>query len=124
MILRTDSPLQRFLPAFAALAATAFLVTSILYDQTVTAAAPVETLTDAERDRLVSVLKEKRCRRPPQRLAEDARRRLHPHAEQHRWDLHFARNIKTDEGRQVVIATDRPMSFWEAANRPRSADLI
>ena len=38
------------------------------------------------------------------------------------WDLHFARSIKSDEGRQVVIATDRPMSFWEAANRPRSAD--
>jgi len=39
------------------------------------------------------------------------------------WDLHFARERKLDDGgRQIVVATDRPMSFWEAANRPRSAD--
>ena len=36
--------------------------------------------------------------------------------------MHVARSVKTDEGRQVVIATGRPMSVWEAANRPRSAD--
>jgi hypothetical protein len=39
------------------------------------------------------------------------------------WDLHFARERKLEDGgRQIVIATDRPISFWEAANRPRSAD--
>ena len=39
------------------------------------------------------------------------------------WDLHFARERKLEDGgRQIVVATDRPMSFWEAANRPRSAD--
>lgn len=27
-----------------------------------------------------------------------------------------------DGGRRIVIATDRPMSFWEAANRPRTVD--
>jgi hypothetical protein len=39
------------------------------------------------------------------------------------WDIHFAQQIPASNGsRRIVIATDRPMSFWEAANRPRSAD--
>ena len=39
------------------------------------------------------------------------------------WDLHFARERKLEDGgRQIVLATDRPMSFWEARNRPRSSD--
>ena len=39
------------------------------------------------------------------------------------WDLHYARERKLEDGgRQIVLATDRPMSYWEAANRPRSAD--
>jgi len=37
------------------------------------------------------------------------------------WDLQFARVHPTpDGGRRIVIATDRPISFWEAANLPRS----
>ena len=27
-----------------------------------------------------------------------------------------------DGTRRIVFGTDRPMSFWEAANRPRSSD--
>jgi hypothetical protein len=39
------------------------------------------------------------------------------------WDVHFARQMVTSDGsRRIVVATDRPMSFWEAMNRPRSAD--
>jgi hypothetical protein len=39
------------------------------------------------------------------------------------WDLHFARErTLEDGGRQIVLATDRPISAWEAINRPRSAD--
>lgn len=39
------------------------------------------------------------------------------------WDLYFARERKLDDGgRQIVLATDRPISAWEAFNRPRSAD--
>jgi hypothetical protein len=39
------------------------------------------------------------------------------------WDLHFARERKLDDGgRQIVLATDRPISAWEAFNRPRSAE--
>ena len=37
--------------------------------------------------------------------------------------LHYAQQTPLPEGgRSVVIATDRPISFWEATNRPRSID--
>jgi hypothetical protein len=39
------------------------------------------------------------------------------------WDVHFAREVVGSDGsRKIIIATDRPMSFWEIANHPRSAD--
>ena len=39
------------------------------------------------------------------------------------WDLRFARQTPLDGGgRRIVLGTDRPMPFWEARNRPRSAD--
>jgi hypothetical protein len=39
------------------------------------------------------------------------------------WDLHFARERNLDDGgRQIVLATDRPISTFEAFNRPRSID--
>jgi hypothetical protein len=39
------------------------------------------------------------------------------------WDIHFAQQVVASNGsRRIIIATDRPMSFWEAANQPRSAD--
>lgn len=40
-----------------------------------------------------------------------------------RWNVHYAREIPLSEGgRRIVIATDRPMNFYELWNRPRSAD--
>jgi hypothetical protein len=39
------------------------------------------------------------------------------------YELRFARQRPLpDGGREIVLATDRPMSFWELMNRPRSAD--
>jgi hypothetical protein len=39
------------------------------------------------------------------------------------WDLRFARQAPLDEGgRRVILATDRPMPFWEVRDRPRSFD--
>jgi len=39
------------------------------------------------------------------------------------WDLRYARQNPLDEGgRQVVLATDRPIGFAEARNQPRSID--
>jgi hypothetical protein len=40
-----------------------------------------------------------------------------------RYDLHFARQIPQAEGgRRIVLATDRYIGSWEAANRPRTVD--
>lgn len=39
------------------------------------------------------------------------------------YDLRYAHQERTaDGGRRVVIATDRPISFWEARNQPRTID--
>jgi hypothetical protein len=39
------------------------------------------------------------------------------------WRIHYAREIPLpDGGRRIIIATDRPMNFYELWNRPRSAD--
>jgi len=36
------------------------------------------------------------------------------------YDLRYARQTKVGDGRRIVIATDRPMDYWEATNQPRS----
>ncbi len=39
------------------------------------------------------------------------------------YDLKYARKMPLDEGgEQIVLATDRYITFWEAANRPRTID--
>jgi hypothetical protein len=39
------------------------------------------------------------------------------------YDLHYARTVPgEDGGHRVVLATDRPIGFWEAANQPRSIE--
>jgi hypothetical protein len=39
------------------------------------------------------------------------------------YDLHYAHQTPLpDGGRRIVIATDRPISFWEATRRPRTID--
>jgi len=39
------------------------------------------------------------------------------------WDIYFARETLMDDGtRKIVVATDRPISMWEARNSPRSRD--
>lgn len=79
--------------------------------------------TDAERDRLMNVLVEN----GPEKLL-DALRKL-PRVGNIRtpnslgYDLRFARRTPLAEGgERIVIATDRPIGFWEAVNRPRSID--
>ena len=38
------------------------------------------------------------------------------------YDLRYAEERKLpDGGREIILATDRPMSFWEIVNQPRSA---
>jgi hypothetical protein len=39
------------------------------------------------------------------------------------YDLRYAHQVKDEEGgRRIVIATDRPIGFWEASNMPRTID--
>jgi hypothetical protein len=39
------------------------------------------------------------------------------------WDLHYATQSELPDGaRRIIVATDRPMSFWEARNNPRLSD--
>lgn len=148
MIPHTRSFRPIIVSSIAALAVSAWLMTSPSSVQTVNAAATLETFTatavnmsgvgragagvveiaierwstDGERDRLVNVLKEKGSGALLSALQKMPRVGYIRTPGRIGWDLHFARSIKTDEGRQVVIATDRPMSFWEASRRPRSAD--
>jgi hypothetical protein len=79
--------------------------------------------TDAERDRLMSVMMDK----GPEKLL-DALQNM-PRVGYFRtpnslaWDLRFARKMSgADGGERVVLVTDRRIDFWEAANRPRSID--
>jgi hypothetical protein len=78
---------------------------------------------DAERDRLMQVFKEK----GPNALLE-ALRDTRPVGfiktpDSLAYDLHYARQMPgEDGGRRIVLLTDRPISFWEARNQPRSID--
>ena len=38
------------------------------------------------------------------------------------YDLHYARQTPVGDGRRIVIATDRPISFLEATNQGRTLD--
>jgi hypothetical protein len=79
--------------------------------------------TDAERDRLMSVFKERgqdALLSTLQKLPVVGYIRT---PESLRYDVHFARQVPLAEGgRKVVLLTDRHMSMWEVANRPRSFD--
>jgi hypothetical protein len=81
--------------------------------------------TDEERDKLLAILKEEKnptdkLLRALQKLPKVGFIRTQKSLG---WDLHYARQHPLDEGgRQIVLATDRPINFWEARNQPRSID--
>lgn len=77
--------------------------------------------TDSERDKLLDVLWNK----GPDKLLDVLRDM--PRVGYIRtpttlgWDLHFARQTPLPEGgRRIMLATDRPIGFYEATNQPRS----
>jgi hypothetical protein len=79
--------------------------------------------TDAQRDQLMKTLIEK----GPEKLLDTLQKM--PRVGSIRtpnsigYDLHYARKNPLDEGGdQIVLATDRYIGFWEAANRPRTVD--
>jgi hypothetical protein len=85
--------------------------------------------TDAERDALLAIVKQQESNvatmnqellRALQRLPTVGSIREPTTLA---WDLRFARQASLDEGgRRIVLATDRPMPFWEVRDRPRSFD--
>ena len=78
--------------------------------------------TEAERTRLTEALKKGNDQ------ALDVLRELRPVGtirtpDSLGYDLRYAAQEPADEGgRRVVLATDRPISFWEARNQPRTID--
>jgi hypothetical protein len=77
--------------------------------------------SDAERDELLAALRSKGENGLLAALKENPRVGTIRTPDSIAWDLHFARLHPTaDGGQRIFVATDRPISFWEAANLPRS----
>ena len=85
--------------------------------------------TDAERQTLLSILLEEKDKHKANQALLKALQKM-PKAGFIRtpntlaWDLRYARQnpMEDGSGRQIVVATDRPIGFWEARNQPRSMD--
>jgi hypothetical protein len=79
--------------------------------------------TDAERDRLLTTLAEKGPEKLLDTLQSLPRVGYIRTPNSIGYDLHYARKAPLpDGGERVVLATDRYIGFWEAANRPRTID--
>jgi hypothetical protein len=79
--------------------------------------------TDAQRDRLMSVMMNKGPEKLLDALQDMPRMGYIKTPDSIGWDLHFARKMPgKDGGERVVLVTDRRIGFWEAANRPRLID--
>ena len=79
--------------------------------------------TDAERDELIKTLLAKGHEKLLETLQKLPRAGYIRTPNSIGYDLHYARKMPMDEGgEQIVIATDRYIGFWEAANRPRTID--
>lgn len=79
--------------------------------------------TDAERDRLLAAFQESGSERQLTALQKLPRIGYIRTPDSIGYELHYARQVADEDGgRKVFIATDRYISFWEAANRPRSID--
>lgn len=79
--------------------------------------------TEAERSRLVNTLLQK----GPMALLDELRDSRSTGTirtpDSLGYDLRFAQQTPTEEGgRRIVLATDRPIGFWEATRRPRTFD--
>jgi len=81
--------------------------------------------TDTERESLLEIIKSERdptdkLLRALQRMPKVGYIRT---PQSLAWDLRYAHESPLEEGgRRLVLATDRPIGFWEARNQPRSID--
>jgi hypothetical protein len=79
--------------------------------------------TDAERDRLLKALIEQGPDKLLDTLQSLPRVGYIRTPNSIGYDLHYARKAPLpDGGERVVLATDRYIGYWEAANRPRTID--
>src|SRR5262249_6717957 len=79
--------------------------------------------SDAEREKLLTVLREQGPDKLLETLQSLPRVGFIRTPNSIGYDLHYARRSEMPEGgERIIIATDRRISFWEAANRPRSID--
>ncbi len=79
--------------------------------------------TDAERNRLLEALMEKGPEKLLDTLQSLPRVGYIRTPNSIGYDLHYARKAPLPEGgERVILATDRYIGFWEAANRPRTID--
>jgi hypothetical protein len=81
--------------------------------------------TDAEREKLLGIIQENKD--PNDKLLRELQRM--PKVgyirtpERLAWDLRYSHQSKLEDGgRRIVLATDRPIGFAEARNRPRTID--
>jgi len=79
--------------------------------------------TDAERDRLLTVLLEKGPEKLLETLQDMPRVGYFRTPTSLGYDIHYARRTPLpDGGERIVLVTDRRIGFWEAANQARSVD--
>ena len=79
--------------------------------------------SNAERERLVTALREKGPNELLKQLQKNKPVGRIRTPDSLGYDLRYAyQQTDPDGGRTIVIATDRPIGFWEATNRPRSID--
>jgi hypothetical protein len=77
--------------------------------------------SDAEHDKLINVLTTKGADKLLDVLQDLPVKGNFRVPGQLGWDIRYARHYPTEEGgERVVLATDRPIGFLEAANQPRS----
>lgn len=93
-----------------------------------TGATPVDIVierytTDAESQRLLAILKKEGQDGLLKALRDTPRVGYIRSPASLAYDLRYARQVPgEDGGKAIVLATDRPIGFWEAAARPRSMD--
>lgn len=79
--------------------------------------------TDAERQRLMATMLDKGANALLETLQNQPTTGYIQVNDGLGWDLRFAwQEPGEDGGQRITLVTDRPMSFWEVSNRPRSAD--
>ena len=79
--------------------------------------------SDADRDRLMSVMFDKGQERLLQELQKMPRMGYIRTPGSIGWDIHFAAHVPAkDGGERIVLVTDRHMGFREVANRNRTVD--